>query len=312
MQSLVSTMAFMPSLGLYRGFGARTASGVKLSKKEVSTQTCTKRRAHDVSMASFDVLVVGAETRLGANLVSRLCKGEESRVSCIYSSPRDGNPDPSKDVSVPEGLHHKTTLDVTDTLAMAATISGMQPNTVVSCIGGDASTFVPGALSPYEDAAFRDLPAAKSLVDACVDAKVDKLVFVSMLGAGDSEASVPFQAMASLRPLLLDLSDAEEYIRKRSELKWTIVRPAPIEEDDEIRSDSDRGNLDQVIITEDTDIYGTVTVDQIANALAHIASSSKVAMKTLQVVNRKRILITAPYVRPLEPWENLPVTAAIL
>lgn len=312
MQSLVNAMAFMPPLGLYRGFCARNVSDVKFSIMERSTRTCNKRRAHNVSMASLDVLVVGAETRLGANLVSRLCKSEERRVSCIYSSPRDGKPNLSEDASVPDSLYHKTSLDVTDTLGMAATISSIRPNAVVSCIGGDASTFVPGALSPYEDAAFRDLPAAKSLVDACVDADVDKLVFVSMLGAGDSEASVPFQVMASLRPLLLDLSDAEEYIRKRSELKWTIVRPAPIEEDDEIRSGSDPGNLDQVIITEDTDIYGTVTVDQIANALAHIVSSDKVAMKTLQVVNRQQILITAPYVRPLESWENLPVTPAIL
>lgn len=260
------------------------------------------------------MLVVGADTRLGTKLVSRLCEGGRHRVSCVYSPTDDDSSGWSHERDTTLSLHREVDVDVTDAAAVASTISSIRPNTVVSCIGGDASTFVPGALSPYEEAAFRDLPAAKCVVDACVKLGVDKLVFVSMLGAGDSEPSVPFQVMATLRPLLLDLSDAEDYIRRQSELKWTIVRPAPIEDDGD---DDDGGrvnanDLERVVITEDVDLYGTVSVRQFANALYHIVLSDNVARKTLHVVNRQRVLVTAPYVRPLEPWEDLPVTPASL
>lgn len=312
-------MAFVAPLSVYHRPFSNVSSNVKCFPKGRSTQQHGKRQAWNVWKAKLDVLVVGAETRVGANLASRLIKGSGNRISCLYS-PADTDEARHAKRSVANargaGLYREDTLDITNSAAVTDTLASLKPNTVVSCIGGDASAFVPGSVSPYEDAAFRDLPAAKSVVDACVAAKIEKLVFVSMLGAGDSEASVPLQVMASLRPLLLDMSDAEAYIRRSSGLNWTIVRPAPMEEDDEDDGSdgamADGGLLDRVIITEDVDIYGTVTVDLFANALAHIVSSNNVAAKTLHVVNRQRILITSPYVRPLEPWENMPVTPAVL
>lgn len=160
---------------------------------------------------------------------------------------------------------------------------------MISCIGGD----------PSNGEALPDYDANKNLIDAARKAGVKHFVLISMLGAGNSEAAVPFQVMDTLRPILLEKSHAEAYLREMSDMKWTIIRPAPI-----IESSEDAEGMP--VATEGLTCYGTITRPDLASMVSKIVESSNATGKTLHVVDRKGILVTSPYVRPLEFWEPLP------
>lgn len=162
----------------------------------------------------------------------------------------------------------------------------MRPKTVISCIGGD--------LTQDE---LPDFDGNKNIIDACIKGGVDRFVLISAMGAGDSENTVPFQVMHTLRPLLLEKSHAEAYLKGVEGLKWSIVRPAPLVEEE---------GADSAVATEELNCYGTITRPSLARMVANIAASEKAIGKTLHVVDSERLLITSPYVRPLEFWETIP------
>lgn len=171
------------------------------------------------------------------------------------------------------------------------------------------------------------LPRAKNVIDACAKllitppsssssseptSAISRFILLTSLGAGDSELSIPKQVQQALRPQLLDMTDAEAYLRAHvpaTSMPWTIVRPAPV--DDHV-TDSRRRKLADTAVTLQTACYGTVSSAQVAWAVARVAASKggdmekNVVGKTVHVVDRTQVLITAPYVRPLEKWESLP------
>lgn len=153
-------------------------------------------------------------------------------------------------------------------------------------MGGDVETgFLP------------DAEATRNLVDAALTLpNLTRFVLLSALGAGDSEDAVPFQVMDTMRPLLLEKSHAEAYLRA-SKLPWTIARPGPL---------VDAPRTGSAVVTEGTQCYGTVSREDVADLLVRAADSEKAEGKTLHVVDTKSVLVTSPYVRPLEFWEPLP------
>eukprot|EP00168_Porphyra_purpurea_P014046 TRINITY_DN3975_c0_g1_i1.p2 TRINITY_DN3975_c0_g1~~TRINITY_DN3975_c0_g1_i1.p2 ORF type:complete len:125 (+),score=47.45 TRINITY_DN3975_c0_g1_i1:219-593(+) len=118
------------------------------------------------------------------------------------------------------------------------------------------------------------------------------------MGAGDSEHAVPFQAMDYMRPFFLDKSRAEMYL-KESGLVYTIVRPGPLE---------DGPPTGTGVVTESPTGYGGIVRADLAALLVGAAASPRAAGKTLTAVDRTKVLLTSPYVRPLEFWEELPFT----
>lgn len=249
------------------------------SKTHFISKTTNKRTVVRATLSN--VMVVAANRGLGAALANHL---HEIGVSSLTTTHRPQTPCPSEQQSRSASVY---TLDALDRAASYDLLKQVRPSTVISCVGGDVT--VPDTLP--------DLTAAKNLIDASAEANVSRFIFISALGAGDSESAVPPQVMTTMRPLLLDKTDAEAYLRANAAaMKWTIIRPAPL-------TDESTG---KATVTEDIQCYGTVARKDLAVAIAKIAESDKAIGRTLHVVNRAHVLITAPYVRPLEFWEPLP------
>ncbi|PXF42567.1 hypothetical protein BWQ96_07729 [Gracilariopsis chorda] len=260
-----SRQAFLLHLPVSRVVSRKTCS--------LRTQVCAK-----VSSPPADILIVAANRGLGAHLSTAL-RGTEN----LHTTHRPCSSASAEQQQV-STTHPLDALDESETDAL---LSGLRPNVVVSCIGGRAGQW--------------DLPdfeGNKNLIDASKRAGVKRFILVSALGAGNSEGSVPFQVMDTMRPLLLEKSRAELHLKEIEGMEWTIVRPAPI-------VDGGRG---KPVATEDISCYGTITRPDLAEVVKKIIGSDKASNKTLHIVDRTGLLIVAPYVRPLEFWEPLPFT----
>lgn len=251
-----------------------------LSPISTRVHQCPERKTKPVATLS-NVMIVAANRGLGAHLTTHLHSQKTTALTTTHR-PQTECPEQQQDEST--AVH---TLDALDRDATHELLKEVRPEILITCVGGDVT-------DPDE---LPDLPAAKNLIDAAIEANVSRFVYISALGAGESEPAVPFQVMQTMRPLLLDKTDAEAYLRaKDSPMQWTIVRPAPL-------TDSGTG---QAVVTKDIQCYGTVTREDLAVVIANIAQSEKTVNSTLHVVDRGRVLITSPYVRPLEFWEPLP------
>ncbi|CAN8067433.1 unnamed protein product [Agarophyton chilense] len=236
-------------------------------------QVCAK-----VSSPPADILVVAANRGLGAHLSTAL-QGTEN----LHTTHRPCSAASSEQ----EQVSTTHALDALDGPTAEALFSNLKPRTVVSCIGGKAGT-----------PELPDFEGNRNLIDAARRANVRRFVLISALGAGNSEDSVPSQVMDTLRPLLLEKSRAEVYLKQIHDIEWTIIRPAPIVE----------GKRGAPVATEDVSCYGTITRPDLADVVKKILFSEKAKGKTLHVVDRTGLLIVSPYVRPLEFWEPLPFT----
>lgn len=226
-----------------------------------------------------NVLVVGANRGLGLEVAALL---HDKGVHHITTTRREQSFCPPTLGALSTAVHF---LDALDRETAAALIQNCAPEVVISCLGGS-----------IPDGVYPDFRGNKNLIDAAESVGVKRFVMISALGAGDSEGSVPFQVMDTMRPLFLEKSHAEAYLRA-SDIQWTIVRPGPI---------VDGQATGTAVATEGTICYGTVTREDLAKVVVAAAESEGAAGKTLHIVDRKKILITSPYVRPLEFWEPLP------
>lgn len=225
------------------------------------------------------VLVVGANRGLGLQIASLL---HDKGIPRLVTTRRENSFCPPTLGALSSAVH---TLDAMDRETAHTLLKNVAPDVVISCIGGS----VP-------DSIFPDFKGNCNLIDAASVAGVKRFVLISALGAGDSKGSVPFQVMDTMGPLLLEKSDAEIYLRE-SNIKWTIARPGPI---------VDGPTTGTAICTEGTKCYGTITREDLASVVIKAAESENAVGKTLHIVDAKKILITSPYVRPLEFWEPLP------
>lgn len=222
-------------------------------------------------------LIVAANRGLGLQLADHL--SSLNPAPALHTTYRAACPPRLSSLSTTHSL------DVLHAPSVQALISDLVPDTIISCVGGSVDT-----------ADYPDLPGNRNLIDAAVAAGVKRFILVSALGAGESESALPFQVMDTMRPLLLEKSHAEVYLRKQP-IPWVIVRPGPLVDDAATGS---------AVPTEATTCYGTVTRADLAAVIADVARSEKAVGKTLHVVDAKKVLVTSPYVRPLEFWEPLP------
>lgn len=231
--------------------------------------------------ALTDVMVVAANRGLGAALTAHMHSIGVKRLTTTHR-PQTECP--------PELRERSTCVHTLDALDRGATydlLANVRPTVLISCVGGDLT----------KSDSLPDLIAAKNLIDASAEAGVLRFIFISALGAGHSERAVPLQVMMTMRPILLDKTDAEAYLRAHaSSMEWTIVRPAPLVDE----------GTGSPVVTEDVQCYGTVARKDLAVSIARISASPATNGRTLHVVDRSRVLVTSPYVRPLEFWETLP------
>jgi nucleoside-diphosphate-sugar epimerase len=253
------------------------------SLRQAQPTAASLRRPHTTPFAALGrTLVVGGNRGLGLELARALS------VSDAADGPICVTVRPSCESSLLAAVDRVQVLElnVRDRDDVLQAVKDFKPDVVFSCIGG-----LPG------DDQHPNYVGNRNIIDATEANGTSRFVLVSALGAGDSEGSVPFQVMDTMRPLLLDKSLAEVYLRKSS-LNWTIVRPCPLTDDEPTNSG---------ILTQGINCYGTISRIDLAALLLRGADSPAAVGKTLTAIDRTRVLLTSPYVRPLEFWEQLPV-----
>lgn len=256
-------IAFLPNVPLQR-IGRASARPVQARRRWLCS-------------ALPSVLVIGGNRGLGLEMGRHL----RGRTEHLHTTHRDLAPT-SAQAEYSSATH---VLDVTSREQTFDTVERTRPEVIVSCFGGNVT-----------DGDLPDFEGNRNLVDAALEMGVRRFMMVSMLGAGDSEDSVPFQVMDTMRPLLLEKSHAERYLKLTRGLEWTVVRPGPLVDE----------GAGEAVVTEGVQCYGTVARRDLADVLCGLIESERAVGKVLQVVDRKRVLITSPYVRPLEFWEELP------
>lgn len=241
---------------------------------------CTRaaRRRHTTPVAALGrVLVVGASRGAGWHVAAAAVR---AGAADVVGTGRGVFAD-VEGVEGVEGL----VLDALDRKGVVRVMAEVRPDVIVSCVAGGV-----------EEVERPEYAGNVNLIDAAIVTGVKRFVMVSALGAGDSENSVPAQVLDSLRPVMLDKSRAEVYLKK-SGLAWTIARPGPL---------VDGAMTGSAVLTKGLNCYGTVTRADLAEMLVKLADAESAVAETFQVVDRASVLVTSPYVRPLEFWEPLP------
>lgn len=255
-------------------------SGVPLSSQRYrSSRQCSRSHKKTIILMTNlpSVLVVGASHGLGLHVTKHL-QSVTDHLHATYLTD-------SSQLNLPTDQIHK--LDACNNTAVDKLISELKPHTVINCVGGKPT-----------DESLPDREATKNILNAATNTNVNRFILISALGAGDSEESVPFQVMMTMRPMLLEKSHAESYVKVQKQIPWTIIRSAPLVDP----TKDGKG----AVATEGLKCYGTVDRDELAKIVVKAAISKKAVKKTLQVVDRGQLLITSPFVRPLEFWEPLP------
>jgi len=117
---------------------------------------------------------------------------------------------------------------------------------VVSLVGGQNA----------ELAIRSDFPANKNIIDACEELGFSRFIFVTSIGAGESEPQLPEMLKPFLGPVAEEKTKAENVLRS-SNLKYTIIRPG------QLTNDSATGNG---ILTEEC-ILGSMTRQDLASMI---------------------------------------------
>ncbi|HAJ62889.1 MAG TPA: NAD(P)-dependent oxidoreductase, partial [Cyanobacteria bacterium UBA8543] len=104
--------------------------------------------------------------------------------------------------------------DALDAAAVEQAMQGDEPiQAIISTIGG-----LP------KDGQRADYLGNKNLIDAAVKAGVQKFILVSSIGSGESVVAIPPQALETLKPVLIEKEQAENYLIA-SGLTYTVIRP---------------------------------------------------------------------------------------
>ena len=176
-------------------------------------------------VAGKTVLVAGATSASGLELV-RVLKERGWRVVAMV---RASSPTAPLDALGVE----KRVVDAMNPQETAAAFAADKFDAVVSLIGTSARD-LPKRRNPV-DVRIRgpekmpldrrpDFIGNRNLIDAAKAAGVARFVFVTVIGAGESDGAVPWGARRGHEDVILLKTQAEEHLRA-SGLDWTIIRP---------------------------------------------------------------------------------------
>ena len=119
----------------------------------------------------------------------------------------------------------------------------------------------------------------KNLIDAAVKAGVKKFILVTSIGSGDSVVALPPQALAALKPVLIEKEKAEQYLIS-SGLNYTIIRPGGL------KSEPATNNG---IITENPQIVGTIHRADVAQLVCRCLNSDHTNNKIFSAIDRNMV-----------------------
>jgi nucleoside-diphosphate-sugar epimerase len=117
----------------------------------------------------------------------------------------------------------------------------------------------------------------KNLIDAAVKAGVQKFILVSSIGSGNSAVALPPAALETLRPVLIEKDQAEQYLIA-SGLTYTVVRPGGL------KSEPATGNG---VLTPDPTIAGTIHRADVAQLVCQCLESEQANNRVLSAVDRQ-------------------------
>ncbi len=157
--------------------------------------------------------------------------------------------------------------DALDAAAVEQVMLGDEPiHAVISTIGG-----LP------KDGQRADYLGNKNLIDAAVKAGVQKFILVSSIGSGESVVAIPPQALETLKPVLIEKEQAENYLIA-SGLTYTVIRPGGL------KSEPATGNG---VVTQDYKIAGTIHRADVAQLVCKCLFSDAANNKILSAVDRQ-------------------------
>lgn len=117
----------------------------------------------------------------------------------------------------------------------------------------------------------------KNLVDAALKAGVQKFILVSSIGSGNSAVALPPPALETLRPVLIEKAQAEQYLIA-SGLTYVVVRPGGL------KSEPATGNG---VLTPDPTIAGTIHREDVARLVCQCLESDQADNQVLSAVDRQ-------------------------
>ncbi len=145
---------------------------------------------------------------------------------------------------------------------------------VVSTIGG-----LP------KDGQRADFLGNRHLIEAAVKAGVKKFILVSSIGSGNSAAAIPPQALETLRPVLLEKEQAENFLIA-SGLTYVIIRPGGL------KSEPATGNG---VLTGDVAIAGTIHRADVAQLVCQCLMGDRADNQVWSAVDRNMTYSQAPF-----------------
>ncbi|MGL4618590.1 SDR family oxidoreductase [Chroococcidiopsis sp.] len=147
-------------------------------------------------------------------------------------------------------------------------------STVISTIGG-----LP------KDGVRADYLGNKNLIDAAVKAGAQKFILVSSIGSGNSVSAIPPQALATLKDVLIEKEQAENYL-VASGLTYTVIRPGGL------KSEPATGNG---LLTADPRVAGTIHRADVAQLICRCLNSEKANNQILSAVDRDMLYTPAQF-----------------
>lgn len=236
-------------------------------------------RARAVSNDATRVLVVGSSRGSGLAVVRRLLRDSAFFVVASMQVGSDGT-------KLSElGMVAQSRGDAREERYVKDLFVKAMPDVVVSCLGGKVG-----------DCRRADYTGNRCLIDAAMENEVKKFVLLSSIGAGDSELAIPGPSKDAVMPLMMDKTRAEIYLRESSISNTFILRAGPLYH---------REGGDPILSNCPT-AYGELSYDSLAECVHHGLSKGEWWGKTYSAVDRDRVYVSNPYVRPLESFEPIP------
>ncbi|NQV81295.1 MAG: NAD(P)H-binding protein, partial [Alphaproteobacteria bacterium] len=131
-----------------------------------------------------------------------------------------------------------------------------------------------------------DYLGAKHCIDAAKTSGVDRFLFVTAIGCGDTWDTLEERAKQFLGPAIEAKNQAEAYLFS-SGLDYTVLRPGALSDDPAT------GNS---FLTQDVGVLGTVTRTDVAAQLVRCLESDKTKGQVYQVLDRNQLRTKTPFV----------------
>ncbi len=213
--------------------------------------------------ATEPVLVFGGTRGTGLEIVRLLRERDESVTVLVR---------PSSDTAALEALGATTvTGNALDPGSLRAALAGRRFRAAISTIG----------TSRGDKDRRPDFEGNRNVIDAAMAAGIERFVFITVIGAGDSAGAEPFYAGYFLKEIIALKSKAEEHLRA-SGLDYTIIRPGGL---------TDKGAGTTATLVEDPKAFSYISRADLARLTVRALDDPKTYDKTFAAYDPERLNI---------------------